>query len=210
MLVEKSECMGKRVYISADYAPNNGDRDVVDVLHRWGNDNKHKVEYVDTAQVVSGSVSNDEDCRPCDLKKEFNAQINASSAVIFIIGDKTACRTAGSFCRRLVNGAGCSCTPYKQNTKGATICKWISTTKEKAGGDVGCINSYSYLEHEFKQAERKKKNIIIIYNSSCRKPSWLPAYMEGYEEYAHPFWKKNDRGDKVGDYQYIKGVLGYE
>ena len=96
------------------------------------------------------------------------------------------------------------------NTKGATICKWISTTKEKAGGDVGCINSYSYLEHEFKQAERKKKNIIIIYNSSCRKPSWLPAYMEGYEEYAHPFWKKNDRGDKVGDYQYIKGALGYE
>ena len=80
--------MSKRVYISADYSENDGDRNVVDVLHAWGKDDKHKVDYVDTAQVVSGSVSNDSDCRACDLKREFNRQINASSAVIFIIGDK--------------------------------------------------------------------------------------------------------------------------
>lgn len=51
--------MSKRVYISADYSILNGDRDVVDELHRWGNDNLHKVDYVDTAKVVSGSVSAD-------------------------------------------------------------------------------------------------------------------------------------------------------
>lgn len=50
------------------------------------------------AKVVSGSVSNGSDCRPCDLKKEFNNQINASSAVIIVIGDKTKYRTAGSNC----------------------------------------------------------------------------------------------------------------
>ena len=60
--------MRKRVYISADYSENNGDCDVVNELHKWGNDNKHMVDYVDTAEVVSGSVSDDEDCRPCDLK----------------------------------------------------------------------------------------------------------------------------------------------
>ena len=59
--------MGKRVYISADYSALNGDRNVVDELHRWGADNLHKVDYVDTAEVVSGSVSADSDCRPCDL-----------------------------------------------------------------------------------------------------------------------------------------------
>lgn len=96
--------MSKRVYISADYSENDGDRDVVEELHTWGRDNKHKVDYVDTAQVVSGSVSEDEDCRPCDLKEEFNRQINASSAVIFIIGDKTASRTAGSYCKRNSEG----------------------------------------------------------------------------------------------------------
>ena len=59
--------MSKRVYISADYSPTDGDRNVIDVLHGWS-DNKHLiVDYVDTAQVVSGSVSKDSDCRPCDL-----------------------------------------------------------------------------------------------------------------------------------------------
>lgn len=61
--------MSKRVYISADYSELNGDREVVDELHKWGNDALHKVDYVDTAEVVSGSVSADPDCRPCDLKK---------------------------------------------------------------------------------------------------------------------------------------------
>ena len=31
--------MRKRVYISADYSENNGDCDVVNELHKWGNDN---------------------------------------------------------------------------------------------------------------------------------------------------------------------------
>lgn len=53
----------------------------------------HKVDFIDMAKVVSGSISNDADCRPCDLKKEFNNQINASSAVIIVIGDKTKYRT---------------------------------------------------------------------------------------------------------------------
>ena len=58
--------MRKRVYISADYSESSGDRDVVNELHKWGNDKLHKVDYVDTAEVVSGSVSTDSDCRPCD------------------------------------------------------------------------------------------------------------------------------------------------
>ena len=37
--------MSKRVYISADYSENDGDRDVINELHTWGKDNKHKVNY---------------------------------------------------------------------------------------------------------------------------------------------------------------------
>lgn len=203
--------MSKRVYISADYSENDGDRDVVNELHAWGRDNKHKVKYVDTAQVVSGSVSNDEDCRPCDLKKEFNAQINVSSAVIFIVGDKTASRTAGSSCKRMSEGKGCDCTPYKQNSNGTSTCKIDgSTYTPEPDEDVGYINSYSYLEHEFKQAQRKEKTIIIVYNALNHQSNWLPSYMNDYKEDAHPFWKKNAFGEKVGDYQYIKKALGYD
>ena len=85
--------MSKRVYISADYSAANGDHNVVAELHKWGNDDLHKVDYCDTAQVVSGSVVSDPDCRACDLKAEFNRQINVSSAVIFIIGDIFVTRT---------------------------------------------------------------------------------------------------------------------
>lgn len=203
--------MSKRVYISADYSENDGDRSVVDELHKWGEDELHKVDYCDTALVVSGSVSKNPDCRSCDLKEEFNKQINASSAVIFIIGDKTASRTAGSSCKRQADGEECECTPYKQNANGSCVCK-IKGDLLTPGPDedVGKINTYSYLKHEFEQAKKKGKTIIIVYNSLINQPSWLPSYMSSYESDAHPFWKYDRKENKVGDYTYIKQALGYE
>lgn len=202
--------MSKRVYISADYSESDGDRNVVDELHKWSEDLRHKVDYVDTAQVVSGSVSADPDCRPCDLKEEFNRQINASSAVIFIIGDKTNNRIAGSSCKRLTEEY-CECTPYKQNANGTKVCKIRGEVTTPGPNDnVGKINAYSYLKHEFEQAKKKGKTIIVVYNSLYHQPSWLPSYMQDYASSAHPFWKYNASGRKVGDYTYIKQALGYE
>ena len=202
--------MSKRVYISADYSEDNGDREVVELLNKWGSDLLHKVDFIDTAKVKSGSVSKDENCRPCDLKKEFNRQINASSAVIFVVGDKTASRVAGSNCSRMsTEQIYCSCTPYKQNANGTKICKIPSVVSVGENDDVGEINSYSYLKHEFLQAIKKNKTIIIFYNSLYKQPSWLPIYMKEYEYIAQPFWVKNYFGDKVGNYSRLKEVLGY-
>ena len=200
--------MSKQVYISADYALD-GAKEVVEELVKWGKDDKHKVDFIDMSNPSSGSVANSDDCRICDLKAEFNTQINASSAVIFVVGNKTASRTAGSACpRNSKEWYECYCTPYKQNTKGQKLCKHTSTTSA-TNGNVGNINTYSYLRHEFEQAEIKGKTIIIIYNSTRKESSWLPIYMNGYEDEAHPFWKYNDNHDKVGDYEYIKEVLGF-
>lgn len=202
--------MSKQVYISADYDLSNGDRDVVNELNKWGSDNLHKVDFIDMSKVASGSVSNDDDCRICDLKVEFNRQINASSAVIFVVGDMTSARTAGNGCERASKDQSqCTCTPYKQNAKGIKPCKVVSTSTSSEDEDYGEINNCSYLRHEFEQAKKKKKAIIIVYNSTRKETSWLPAYMEGYEDYAKPFWRYNDDGRKVGDYTYIKEVLGF-
>lgn len=202
--------MSKQVYISADYSSDSGDTEVVDVLVKWGKDNKHKVNFIDMSQVASGSVSKDPDCRPCDLKREFNAQIYASSAVIFIVGDKTSTRTAGSSCSRVTSDwLNCRCTPYKQNSNGTKTCKYDITSKNTSN-DVGIINSYSYLKHEFEEAKKRKKPIIIIYNSLRKESSWLPPYMDGYESEALPFWIKDANGKKIGTYEYIKKALGYE
>ena len=203
--------MRKQIYISADYSEEFGDRDVVEVLNRWGNDDKHVVNFIDMSKVVSGSVSEDSDCRPCDLKKEFNRQINASSAVIFVVGDKTASRTAGSSCSRTEpNQFLYTCTPYKQNAKANKFCKKSLIGYYGYNTDVNEINSYSYLRHEFEQAKKKDKQIIIVYNSTRHESNWLPTYMKGYESYAMPFWTIDYYGRKVGNYTQIKEVLGYE
>lgn len=202
--------MSKNIYISADYSEADGDRDVVDVLHKWAVDNYHSIEFADTARVVSGSVSRDPNCRPCDLKREFNKQINASSIVIFIIGDKTSTRTAGSSCKRLSEGEYCSCTPYKQNANGSTYCKVYGTTKTPGPyEDVGEINGYSYLRHEYEQSKKKGKTIVVVYNSLNRQPNWLPGYLINYADSAQPFWTRNAWGTKVGNYPLIKQILGY-
>ena len=201
--------MSKRVYISSDYADNDGDVEVVFYLHKWGKDNSHKVDFVDMAQVASGSVSNDPDCRPCDLKREFNSQIAASSAVIFIVGNRTKDRSAGSTCYLAkTHGYFGPCTPYKQNTNSRKYCK--ITQINHSGVDIPAVNNYSYLRHEFEEAVALCKNIIIVYNSLRKEESWLPGYMLAYGWKAQPFWKKDFLGNKVGNYDFIKKALGYE
>ena len=56
--------MSKRIYISADYSEADRNCNVFDELHKWGNDNLHRVDYCDTALVAKGGVSNNQDCRP--------------------------------------------------------------------------------------------------------------------------------------------------
>lgn len=202
--------MSKQVYISADYSEDDGDRDVVETLKKWGDDNYHIVDFIDMSEVKSGSVSNKPDCRICDLKKEFNSQINSSSAVIFVVGDKTSQRTAGSNCERMNKSQFESfCTPYKQNTNGLKICKIASVKSAGENDDVGEINSYSYLRHEFEQAKKRNKNIIIVYNSMKNENSWFPSYMKGFEDCAFPFWVYDVNYNKVGNYNKLKEALGY-
>ncbi len=202
--------MSQRIYISADYSEYDGDLEVVNTIKKWSSDNLHKIDFVDMAAVSSGSVANAPDCRICDLKSEFNRQINASSVVIIIIGDKTATRTAGSSCNRSIKEQyECYCTPYKQNTNGTKLCKYSTTYSIGPNDDVGNINSFSYLRHEFEQAKKKNKTIIVYYNSTRKESQWLPSYMSDYESVAIPFWKINYFGNKVGDYDSLKKALGY-
>lgn len=201
--------MSKQVYISADYDENSGDRDVVELLNKWGSDSLHKVNFIDMSKVASGSVSDEEDCRICDLKAEFNRQINSSSAVIFIVGDKTGSRTAGSECERASKlQFECYCTPYKHNVNGKSQCKISYAYSDSENINYGYINNGSYLKHEFKQAEKRNKKIIIFYNSERKESNWLPAYMKGYENIAVPFWI-NENGIRKGNYAFLKEALGF-
>lgn len=186
--------MEKRIYISADYDPINGDRDVVEELVRLANDKRCKIEFKDMAAAKSGSVSDNEDCRYCDLKEEFNRKINISSTIVFVVGDKTKTRDAGSTCKLASDPLfsilsilpyyidKIECTPYKRNASGSVCCKKTASDvcDDNASEDVRCINNFSFLQHEFEQAKHKGKKIVIIYNSSRKEEKWLPSYMREY------------------------------
>ena len=60
------------------------------------------------------------------------------------------------------------------------------------------------------QAKKKNRTIIVIYNSLRKEKSWLPWYLDDYEDVAQPFWVKDAYGNKVGNYTFIKQELGYE
>ena len=200
--------MSKQVYISADYDSYDGDQDVVEVLKKWGADDKHKVDFIDMSEVRSGTVANDPDCRICELKDEFNRQINSSSAVIFVVGNKSASRDAGRACSRLSKEwYECYCTPYKGNALGQKLCKYPTTNTPGPNDNYGCVNTCSYLEHEFRQAVKKNKPILIVYNSTRCEKNWLPSYMTSYEDQAVPFWVKDYCGNYKGNYVPIKEFL---
>lgn len=231
----------KRIYISADYDPTSGDRDVVEELKRLAKDQRCNIEFKDMAAAKSGSVSDNEDCRACDLKEEFNRKINISSIVVFVVGDKTKTRDAGSTCelaedivfssisallpRRLLSKFidniefdAIRCTPYKRNAIGSVCCKQTASDvrdiihtdiyNDNKNKDVIYVNKFPYLQHEFKQAKRKKKKIVIFYNSSINQKQWLPSYMKGYESCAIPFWI--DKENKVLDHLNIKKALEFD
>ena len=56
-------------------------------LLTWSDSNKYLVDFVDMATVAFGSVVKDPDCRICDLKLDFNKQMNASSILLCIMGN---------------------------------------------------------------------------------------------------------------------------
>ncbi len=150
-----SDKTSKLIYISADYDERNGDREVVELLKGWARSAKYSIDFCDTAEVSGRSISKSNDCRICELKAEFNAQINHSSIVIFIIGDHTKDRVAGQLCNRNISNSKWECTPYKLNSKGLKECIYSNTQIVKSNVDVGNINQYSYLRHEFEQAKKK-------------------------------------------------------
>ena len=74
--------MSKQVYISAGYAPNDGDQEVIDELHTWGSDNKHKTNFIDTTQAASGSMSDGDDCRYCQYSHAWEHPFSRLRALL--------------------------------------------------------------------------------------------------------------------------------
>ena len=200
--------MAKRTFVSADwkepYDSHSWDKEVVDRIRKWRDDGRYGVDIICTDEVHKG-VMEKPDCRRCDIKGECGKQINSSSVVIAVIGDKTATKTAGE-----CDEASCSPAYSGQDKK---TCKYSTSPAETtAEGGVAGGNKMSYLRHEITKAASAKKSIIVVFNSMLNQTGWIPSWYTTLKDngsikelWRGPFWK--DKEHDKDCYPDIKGYL---
>jgi len=158
--------MSKKVYVSADWKEpfdsHSWDKEVVDRIRQWGKDSRYGIEIVCTDNVHN-SVTNNNDCRRCDIKNECRSQIIKSDIIIFVIGDKTATKNAGPC-------DGFYCSPAYSGAE-KKICN-----RNYLLEPIYSWKDMSYLELEITTAVLNNKPIIIVYNSVKHQNSWIPSW----------------------------------
>ncbi|MDE7422175.1 MAG: hypothetical protein K2N51_00515 [Lachnospiraceae bacterium] len=138
---------------------------MVDRIRKWKYDSRYGVDLICTDDVHK-SVTENSDCRRCDIKEECGRYIKSSSVVIFVVGDNTASKKAGA-CDSI------SCSPaYSGQQK--SNCKYFlnkSFANSFSGG-----REMSYLQYEITTAVLAGKSIVLVYNSVYRQESWIPSW----------------------------------
>ena len=194
--------MSKRIFVSADWGESfdshSCDREVVDRIRKWKSDARYGVDITCTDDVHD-SVTEEKDCRRCDIKFECGKCVEKSSVVIFVVGDRTSTKNAGS----------CD----------GTLCSPAYSGLQKKYCNKGYIfnqpqhwQRMSYLEYEITTAIINKKSILIVYNAAYHMESWIPAWYKvlcrnyRVDELGRiPFWSNCDHTKDC--YQEIRRYL---
>lgn len=178
--------MSKRVFVSADWREpfdsHSWDKEVVDRIRKWKSDPRYGIDIICTDDVHD-SVTNNPDCRRCDIKVECGDCIKKSSVVVFVVGDKTASKNAGPC-------DGFSCAPaYSGSQK-----KYCN--KAYIPDSISNWKNMSYLEFEITTAVKNRKQILIVFNSVYRQEQWIPSWYKALRQYNQvnelariPFWR---------------------
>jgi len=194
--------MRTKVYVSADWKEpfdkHSSDKEVVNRIRQWGYDSRYGVDITCTDNVHN-SVTNDDDCRRCDIKNECRSQILKSDIIVFVVGDKTATKNAGP-----CDGRYCSPAYSGEEKKYCNrnfLLDPIDTWKDM-----------SYLEFEISTAVLFRKPILIVYNSVYHQESWIPSWYTKLCKYNpvkelgdFPFW--TDAGHTKDNYRDIGARL---
>lgn len=164
--------MGKNIFVSADWKDDfvnslSDDKIVVERIRTWSNSANYGVNFRYTDAVHKSVLnSNNPDCRRCDIKLECEHQIEWSSIVIIVIGDKTKTKGSGAC-------DGQACSPA-ESWKPKVPCKLVHAAPGQETNVV--YYAESYLEHEIRIALTLKKKIILVFNSVNVMIDWIPQF----------------------------------
>ena len=122
-------------YIAADW---DGDKDAVNVLHKWNNDYRKSFSFKDAHDLTQSYDSS----LNCSIKASLSSRIGESYKFILIVGNSTKTVRSGScqYCNSL-------------NSYGSYCARGHS------------VDYRSYIDFECDKAVRDGLQIIILYNS---------------------------------------------
>ena len=177
-----------KTYLAGDW---DGDKDLVDQLHSW-NDNEHlALNFTDVHDLTSSSDNSNN----CSIKRSLRQRLNLSKTFVLIVGRNT---------KGLRSGSCALCPNYSKGLYGiAPYCK---------RSKFNCIDYRSFVDYECEMAlkdykEGKIKNIIVIYNGLLNvDKSRCPNCLKDVGVHIASDITKSD-GKRYWAYQNIKNAI---
>lgn len=137
-----------KTYIAGDW---DSDRDAVEQLHKWNDNNYWGLSFVDVHSLTN---SNDGSLN-CSIKASLKTRMDVSKRFVLIVGDKTNTVTAGA-CYYCMHYDGV----FKRCRKGYSV------------------NNLSYVQYECQLAVNAGINILILYKSTVVDKSKCPLLLK--------------------------------
>ena len=134
--LERKMVYRTRTYIAADW---DGDRDVVEQLHKWNDSNYWGLSFPDAHDLQQSRDSS----LPCSIKSSLKKRMDGSKRFVLIVGDATDTVTKGS------------CQYCGSYDSGTSSCDRLHS-----------IDYRSYIKYECDKAVEAGIDIVVLYNSA--------------------------------------------
>lgn len=164
-----------KTYIAADWTD---DKDAVDKLYAWKNNNYLMLDFVDAHELTQAR----DNSLNCSIKASLATRLDASKTFVLIVGSGTKSLRSGScqYCGSL-----------------------NSYTHTCARG--GSVDYRSYIDYECAKAVRDELKIVVLYNAASVDRSKCPDAVKSTGIHTAMCYRKD--GNLYWDYQAVKYSL---
>ena len=165
-----------RTYLAAEW---DGDKDAIDQLHMWNNNNFWSLSFTDAhdlTQARDGSLN-------CSIKSSLATRLDSSKTFVLIVGVNT--KTAR-------NGSCQYCASYN------------SWTQSCARGMN--VDYRSYIEYECEKAIRDGLKIVVLYNAASVDKAKCPEVIKNVGTHKAMCYYQD--GSYYWDYKTVKAAIG--
>lgn len=163
-----------KTYIAADW---DGDRNLVETLQRWNDDEYWSLSFPDAHELVQARDSS----KACSIRKSLRLRLKASKTFVLIVGDQTASLRKGS-CQYCTSYSGWCHRGYSASTK-------------------------SFIEYECEYAATNNLKVVVLYNMAKVDKSLCPASVRNLGNYLSAWRYSSEDHKYHWDYQAIKRAI---